>query len=98
MQIISKPINDCNKKINNVDGSGTFWVVIFQGRVAYTTKILRCGHCRKISDYLIYENAPDIKQSKGVLLCTKKECVDWGTDWRKDKRAEMLGIKFLNDI
>ncbi|OGM05340.1 hypothetical protein A2715_05705 [Candidatus Woesebacteria bacterium RIFCSPHIGHO2_01_FULL_39_32] len=86
------------RQIDNVDGSGVFWVVIFQGRISYTTKILRCGHCHKISDYLIYENNSNNKQSKGVLLCTKKECVDWGSDWRKDKKAEMLGVKFLNDI
>ena len=87
------------RKINNVDGSGTFWVVIFQGRISYTTKVLRCANCRKVSDYLIYENSPNNNiESKGVLVCTKKECVDWGSEWRENKNAEMLGIKFLNDI
>ncbi len=86
------------RQINNVDGSGTFWVVVYQGRISYTTQVLRCGNCHRIADYLTYENSIDDKECKGVLVCTKRECVDWGSDWRKDKKAEMLGVKFLNDI
>ena len=86
------------RKIDNVEGTGDFWVVIFQGRIAYTTKLLRCSHCRKFSDYLIYENNTDSEQSAAGLFCTKKECVDWATEWRKNKKAEMLGVMILKDI
>lgn len=73
--------------INTIKDVVPFYVVGFNGAIAYTQESQKCKYCRKNNDYLMLVENKD----SSILHCTKPLCLMKADEWKKE---HSISLKF----